>query len=450
MFGSGPNTGHGNSGLIPRRFVWPHGGRSVFLSGSFTRWTERIPMSPVEGCPTVFQVICSLTPGYHEYKFLVDGEWHHDENQTHVTRNYGIVNTVFLDGEQNMIPAVFNAETRGRSNMELDEVFFRPEIIPSISETDLEISRNRIYAFLSMHTAYELLPESGKVIALDVNLPVKQAFHILYEQGIPLAPLWDFFKGQFVGVLSALDFILILRELGNHGSNLTEEELETHTISAWKAGKLYLIDGDARACSRPLIHAGPYDSLKDVALKLMHNKVSTVPVIYSCLPDGSFPQLLHLASLSGILKCICRQFRHSASSLPILEQPVCSIRLGTWVPRIGESNRRPLTMLRPNASLSAALSMLMQAEVSSIPIVDDNDSLLDIYSRSDITALAKDRAYAQIHLDEISIHQVSAGCFSLVRFHCHLVIGAFSLPLVLRYSCRPPHQIFYMWQYLRI
>ncbi|RVX18870.1 Sucrose nonfermenting 4-like protein [Vitis vinifera] len=45
------------------------------------------------------------------------------------------------------------------------------------------------------------------------------------------------------------------------------------------------------------------------------------------------------------------------------------------------------------------------SEVSSIPIVDDNDSLLDIYSRSDITALAKDRAYAQIHLDNMSIHQ---------------------------------------------
>lgn len=28
-----------------------------------------------------------------------------------------------------------------------------------------------------------------------------------------MAPLWDFSKGQFVGVLSALDFILILREV---------------------------------------------------------------------------------------------------------------------------------------------------------------------------------------------------------------------------------------------
>ena len=32
-------------------------------------------------------------------------------------------------------------------------------------------------------------------------------------QGIPTAPLWDFSKGQFVGVLSASDFILILKEV---------------------------------------------------------------------------------------------------------------------------------------------------------------------------------------------------------------------------------------------
>jgi CBS domain-containing protein len=41
-------------------------------------------------------------------------------------------------------------------------------------------------------------------------------------------------------------------------------------------------------------------------------------------------------------------------------------------------------MLRPVASLSSALSLLLEAHVSEIPIVDDNGSLLDIYSRSDI------------------------------------------------------------------
>lgn len=52
-----------------------------------------------------------------------------------------------------------------------------------------------------------------------------------------------------------------------------------------------------------LMQAGPYDNLKDVALKILQNEVATVPIIISSSEDGSFPQLLHLASLAGILKC---------------------------------------------------------------------------------------------------------------------------------------------------
>jgi hypothetical protein len=92
-----------------------------------------------------------------------------------------------------------------------------------VSDNDILISRRRVRDFLSQKTAYDLLPDSGKVlqihsslslslslvfcvinyiiyllfiallspywwhifsqvIALDVNLPVKQSFHILHEQ----------------------------------------------------------------------------------------------------------------------------------------------------------------------------------------------------------------------------------------------------------------------------
>ncbi|KAK9735430.1 hypothetical protein RND81_04G205400 [Saponaria officinalis] len=418
MFGSNPDSvGHSNSGLgatalIPARFVWAYGGRRVFLTGSFTGWSEHILMSPMEGCPTVFQVICNLTPGYHQYKFNVDGEWRYDEQQPFMSGPYGVVNTVFLAREPNISINLCGADSPG--NMEVDDAIIRPIVPPDgvalerISETDVQISRHRISLFLSQHTAYELLPEIGKVVALDVTLPIKQAFHILYEQGVPVAPLWDFVKRQFVGVLSAIDFILILRELGNHGSNMTEEELETHTILAWKDGKIRQdrqIEGSMKPYARQLINAGPNESLKDVAVKILQHRVSTVPIIHPPSADGSFPYLLHLASLSEILKCICRHFKHSSGSLPILQQPICSIPLGTWVPKIGEPSRQPFAMLRPNTSLGAALSLLVQADVSSVPIVDENDSLLDIYSRSDITSLAKDRAYAQIRLDEMSIQQ---------------------------------------------
>ena len=51
------------------------------------------------------------------------------------------------------------------------------------------------------------------------------------------------------------------------------------------------------------MQAGPYDSLKEVALGILQNKVATIPIVDSSSQDGSLPQLLHLASLSGILKC---------------------------------------------------------------------------------------------------------------------------------------------------
>ncbi|XP_027366217.1 sucrose nonfermenting 4-like protein isoform X2 [Abrus precatorius] len=391
MFGSivGPGRGHGSGGvagpiLIPRRFVWPHGGRRVFLCGSFTRWSAFIPMSPVEGCPTVFQVICSIMPGYHQYKFNVDGEWRHDAQQPFVSVDYGIVNTIYLVREPDILPPIISTETPGRSHMEVDnDVFGHVERNPRISESDLQVSRHHISVFLSSHTAYELLPESGKVIALDITLPVKQAFHVLYDEGISMAPLWDCSKCQFVGMLSAMDFILILKELGNQGSNLTEEQLETHTIGEWKKAKVQQSGTDSNGSTYPrhFVHAGPHEYLKDVALKILQNKVATVPIIHSSSEDGSFPQLLHLASLSGILKCIRRHFKHSSGSLPILQLPIGSIPLGTWMPKMGETNKQAFAMLRPNGSLGDALSLLIRAEVSSIPIVDNNDSLLDIYSR---------------------------------------------------------------------
>lgn len=74
---------------------------------------------------------------------------------------------------------------------------------------------------------------------------------------------------------------------------------------SWCSGKClsyvmnYLIISDVMF----ILQAGPYDNLKDVSLKILQSRVSTVPIIHSSSEDGSFSQLLHLASLSGILKC---------------------------------------------------------------------------------------------------------------------------------------------------
>ena len=74
----------------------------VHLCGSFTNWLETVPMAP-EPTPNgvqVFAVVCNLPPGYHQYKFIVDGEWRHDENQAFIQDPLGNVNNWYA------IPAI--------------------------------------------------------------------------------------------------------------------------------------------------------------------------------------------------------------------------------------------------------------------------------------------------------------------------------------------------------
>lgn len=59
-----------------------------------------------------------------QYKFLVDGEWKHDEHQPCSTTDYGVVNTVLLPGEANYNPIVGPEMALG-SGMELDNETFR-------------------------------------------------------------------------------------------------------------------------------------------------------------------------------------------------------------------------------------------------------------------------------------------------------------------------------------
>ncbi|CAL5438245.1 unnamed protein product [Camellia sinensis] len=58
--------------------------------------------------------------GKLRYKFFVDGEWRHDEHQPFVSGNYGVVNSVFLAREPDVIPASYTPETPGRSSMDVD------------------------------------------------------------------------------------------------------------------------------------------------------------------------------------------------------------------------------------------------------------------------------------------------------------------------------------------
>nr|GMC69065.1 sucrose nonfermenting 4-like protein isoform X1 [Ipomoea batatas] len=342
-------------------FTWRYGGREVYLYGSYNGWGDGTVMNSMNGSTMDLSAAIDLPPGYHQYKFLVDGTWQVDEEQLRVIDEHGVINNLIFVEEPSVNAQRLPPEAV-RGTLDLDSIrdmqleASSSGVLPNgrilqLPEDRTDASRHRLFVHLSSFKAHDLMPNSGKALALDTEVAVKQAFHIMYEQGLPVMPLWDEQNSRISGMLTASDFILILLELHQFRALLTDEELEMHTISSWKNEKLRYQRDVAGALlplqRRELIQVGPDDSLTDVALTILRNEISSVPVIHSP-EDGSCPQLLHIACLAGILK-----------------------------PRI-----------------------------SSIPIVNDSGVLINIYSRSDITSLANGSVYAHIQPDQTMLSQV--------------------------------------------
>jgi 1,4-alpha-glucan branching enzyme len=74
-------------------FVYTHNGGEVFIAGDFNEWNPRSHrMNKREG---FFQRKLKLTPGTHEYKFIVDGEWQTDPSAAEQCPNeFGSMNSV--------------------------------------------------------------------------------------------------------------------------------------------------------------------------------------------------------------------------------------------------------------------------------------------------------------------------------------------------------------------
>ncbi|KZV21416.1 sucrose nonfermenting 4-like protein-like [Dorcoceras hygrometricum] len=328
--------------MVQTPFTWRYGGREVFLSGSFNGWSERIQMIPMEGSSIGFQIILDLPLGCYQYKFLVDGTWQVDQQQICDVDEYGTVNNIVLVSGTEFVSPDFKVEA----------------FQPSTSGAN-----DRAMLFV--------------VFILDIEVDVEQAFHVMYDK------------------------------LHSNPAIFASDDLGRQTVSSWKGWKFQhhrdvlrtLVPGERM----PLIHAGPDESLADVASRILQNNISAIPVVYSV--NGLCPRLLHIACLSGVLKHVCRHLKHHLGYLTLLQQPVGFLPLGTWAKEFRRTSARPLLTMRLSDSLNAALTMLLEAQISSIPIVDGGGNLVDMYSRSDIISLAKDNMYTQIQLYNMTISQ---------------------------------------------
>jgi len=233
-------------------------------------------------------------------------------------------------------------------------------------------------------------------------------------KGIPAAPLWDSVRRQICGMISASDFIDAINKIRLSSAKAQIfEELEAHTIATWRARKA------SQSPLKKLVWLSPEENLKNAALICLESNFSLIPIIAMGGKDNENDKndmrLLHLASLSAILSFLSRHFKSSMVAFPLLARPLDSLPIGTWQvskDKNGDKMQRisKLHTIKPSTKLTDALNLLLEANVSSLPIVNDRGALIDIYARSDIIQLASDSAYSAISFEDATVSDALIFC----------------------------------------
>jgi 1,4-alpha-glucan branching enzyme len=81
-------SANGNSRTQTFSFKSPEAGK-VQLAGDFTHWQQK-PLPMRKGEDGIWRTTVELSPGAHQYRFLVDGQWQDDPECTlHVPNPFG-------------------------------------------------------------------------------------------------------------------------------------------------------------------------------------------------------------------------------------------------------------------------------------------------------------------------------------------------------------------------
>jgi len=82
------------------RFEWRGVAREVSVTGSFNGWDQMLALKPMPSNPNepgnvkVFASEVRLYPGEYEYKFVVDGNWMHDDSKEVLYDDRGNANNI--------------------------------------------------------------------------------------------------------------------------------------------------------------------------------------------------------------------------------------------------------------------------------------------------------------------------------------------------------------------
>ncbi|KEZ40460.1 hypothetical protein SAPIO_CDS8341 [Scedosporium apiospermum] len=205
---------------------------------------------------------------------------------------------------------------------------------PPMSPLDKEQMQGlrAIREFLKVRTSYDVLPLSFRLIVLDTSLLIKKSLNILIQNNIVSAPLWDSETSTFAGLLTSTDYINVIQYYCQFPDEIAQLD-QFRKMLKTRARRIPLVDRDDETGRDTVVSViTQYRILKFIAVNNEHNTV-------------------------------------------LLKKPVRDIGLGTY---------KNLATARMNSTVLEAVHMMVENNISCIPIVDEDNRLLNAFEAVDI------------------------------------------------------------------
>ncbi|KAL4994350.1 hypothetical protein BDV10DRAFT_152290 [Aspergillus recurvatus] len=231
--------------------------------------------------------------------------------------------------------------------------------------------------FLKVRTSYDVLPLSFRLIVFDTALTVKESLNILTQNGIVSAPLWDSKSSTFAGLLTTSDYINVIQYYFQNPAALDK-------IDQLRLDSLREVERALDVAPPETISIDPERPLYDACRRMLESRARRIPLVTN---DSQTDRHLVLSVITQyrILKFVAV----NVSDTQKLRKPLGEIRLGSY---------HDIATASMDTPVIDVIHILVQRSISSVPIVNSEGVVYNVFESVDVVTLIKGGVYDDLSL----------------------------------------------------
>ncbi|MCJ1474849.1 AMP-activated serine/threonine-protein kinase regulatory subunit [Lambiella insularis] len=253
-----------------------------------------------------------------------------------------------------------------------------PPKLETAVDRDQRRALKTIRAFLKVRTSYDVLPLSFRLIVFDTTLLVKKSLHILNQNGIVSAPLWDSKTSTFAGLLTTSDYINVIQYYCLHPEELSR-------IDQFQLNSLRAIEKDINVTPIETVSIHPLRPLYDACRRMLESRARRIPLV-DIDDETRRAMVVSVVTQYRILKFVAV----NVVETQLLRKPLRHLNLGTY---------KNLETARMETPVLEVIQQLVHQNISSVPILNSDGVVVNVFEAVDVITLIKGDFYAELSLN---------------------------------------------------